>query len=98
MDIILEFFDTYLLDRAYAAAVPASSTSFISQYVKGVATSTFSSMREMGTQTPTQKYVYKPASQYINFTPSSWAYASALPRDNVYRQLLSLYMITWWVR
>jgi Delta7-sterol 5-desaturase len=97
MDIVLEVFDTYALDRIYAAVLPASSTSFIAQYVKGVATSTFSSMREMGTQTPTQKYIYQPASKYLNFTPSSWAYASALPRDNIYRQFISLFLITWYV-
>ena len=95
MDIILEGFDTFLFDRLYATVLPASSTSYLSQYVKGVATTTFSSMREMGTQTPTQKYVYEPASQIINFEPSHWAYASALPRDNMYRQAFSLYIITW---
>jgi lathosterol oxidase len=95
MDIVLEVFDTFVFDRLYAAALPASSTSYISQYVKSMATSTFSSMREMGTHSPTQKYVYEPASQIINFTPSHWAYASALPRDNMYRQALSLFLITW---
>ena len=95
MDIVLEVCDTFLFDRLYAAALPASSSSFLSQYVKGVATSTFSSMREMGTQTPSQKYVYEAASKYINLEPSQWAYASALPRDNMYRQAFSLYLITW---
>lgn len=95
MDIVLEVLDTFVFDRFYATVVPASSTSYISQYVKNAATSTFSSIREMGTQTPTQKYIYEPASQFINFTPSHWAYASALPRDNPYRQLLSLFTITW---
>jgi Delta7-sterol 5-desaturase len=95
MDIVLEVFDTFVFDRFYATVVPASSTSYISQYVKNAATSTFSSIREMGTQTPTQKYIYEPASQIINFTPSHWAYASALPRDNPYRQFLSLFTITW---
>ncbi len=95
MDIILEVCDTFLFDRVYAIALPASSTSYLSQYVKSAATATFSSMREMGTQTQTQKYVYEPASQYINFRPSHWAYASALPRDNLYRQALSLFLITW---
>ena len=95
MDIVLEVFDTFLFDRLYAAALPASSSSYVSQYIKGVATSTFSSMRESGTHTPTQKYIYEPASQIISFEPSRWAYASALPRDNLYRQAFSLFLIVW---
>ncbi len=95
MDIVLEVFDTFLFDRLYAAALPASSSSYVSQYVKGVATSTFSSMREMGTHTPTQKYIYEPASRIISFKPSKWAYASILPRDNLYRQAFSLFLIVW---
>ena len=95
MDIILEAFDTLVFDRVYATLLPASSASFVSQYVKGAATSTFSSMRESGTITPTQKYIYEPASRIISFEPSQWAYASALPRDNLYRQFTSLFLITW---
>ena len=94
MDIVLEAFDTYLFDPIYAKVLPASSTSFVTQYVKHAASATFSSMREMGTQPP-QQSVFTPASQIVNFIPSHWAFASALPRDNMYRQFLSLFTITW---
>jgi Delta7-sterol 5-desaturase len=95
MDIILEVADTFVFDRLYATVLPATSTSSFSQYVKHVATSTFSSMREMGTQVALPQYTFQPASQILSFQPSHWAYASALPRDNVYRQALSLFTIVW---
>ncbi|MCJ1449275.1 MAG: c-5 sterol desaturase [Stictis urceolatum] len=39
--------------------------------------------------------LYKPASQYLKLEPSQYAYMSALPRDNVWRQGITLYLITW---
>ena len=95
MDIVLEGFDTYALDWVYAHVFPASRASFLTQYVHGAATSTFSSMREGATYTPTQKYIYQPASRFISFEPTQWAYSSSLPRDNFYRQFTSLFFITW---
>jgi Delta7-sterol 5-desaturase len=96
MDIVLEIFDTFVLDRVYAAALPASASSTVSQYVKHVATASFSSMREAGTQLPQQsQWQYEPSTQYFSLEPSHWAYESSLPRDNIYRQFFSLFMITW---
>ena len=45
--------------------------------------------------TPTQKYVYKPASQIISLQPTTWTYSSTWARDNPYRQATSLFLITW---
>ena len=95
MDVVLEGFDTFLFDPMYATLFPSPSSCYGAPYFKGVATSTFSSMRESCTYTPAQKYIYEPASRLINFEPSHWAYASAFPRDNVYRQAFSLFLITW---
>ncbi|KAI9810968.1 MAG: c-5 sterol desaturase [Pycnora praestabilis] len=92
MDIILEVLDTFAFDRLYATVLPASRAGATVNSLKNVASSTtFSSMREV----PTPAYKYHAASQYLHFEPSQWAYMSAWPRDNIYRQSLSLFLITW---
>ncbi|KAI9881401.1 MAG: c-5 sterol desaturase [Pleopsidium flavum] len=89
MDVVLEVFDTFLFDRLYAKLLPASSLASSYHSLKHEAASTtFSSMREMPT-------VYHAASQFLQLAPSQWAYMSAWPRDNIYRQTLTLYLITW---
>ena len=95
MDIVLEIFDTLLFDRLYGTILPASPTSRLGQALKHAATATFSSIREGATMTPTQKYVYKPASQIISLQPTAWTYSSTWARDNPYRQATSLFLITW---
>ena len=90
MDVVLEVFDTFLFDRLYASLLPASLIQFAKSSVKHVATSTFSSMREVPT-------AHSFASKFIQFEPSQYAYMSALPRDSIWRQVLSLYLITWYV-
>lgn len=92
MDIVLEVFDTFLGDRIYAALLPASlssSTTFLAG--KDDANSTLSFFGDA------QSYVYEPASTYLYLEPSKYAYMSAWPRDNIYRQTISLYFITWYV-
>src|SRR5271155_4142364 len=93
MDIVLELVDTFVFDWMYSQILPASSTSAFVQGAKHVASSTFSSMREGATVAP--PYSYKPASTIIHFEPSAWAYRSAWPRDLLYRQAISLFLITW---
>ncbi|KAI9796820.1 MAG: c-5 sterol desaturase [Piccolia ochrophora] len=98
MDIVLEVFDTVFLDRLYATLLPTSLWSVLQDSAAQVSTggtasaiATFSSAREQATTA----YEYRAASQYLQLQPSKWAYQSAWPRDNVYRQALSLYLITW---
>ena len=88
MDIVLEVFDTFLFDRLYAAALPASTATYSKNVVKD-ATTTFSSMREL--PTPLAR-----TNQLFHLEPSQYAYKSQWPRDNVWRQGLSLYLITWY--
>jgi len=40
-------------------------------------------------------YSYEPASQFMSFEPSDFAYMSQWPRDNIYRQAFNLFLITW---
>ena len=93
MDVVLEVFDTFMFDWLYATVYPASTPVAFGNAAKGpiVSTSTFSSMREV----PTAATWYAPSTQYFQLQPSPYAYLSGWPRDNVYRQALSLYLITW---
>lgn len=87
MDVVLEVFDTFFLDRLYAIALPDRVAGY-GKYVVNDATSTFSSMREL----PTAVY---PSTHLWKLEPSEYAFMSAWPRDNIWRQMLSLYLITW---
>lgn len=85
MDIILEFTDTFIADYIYAWAHPAKAAPY--DYPVGTAANataqTFSS------------WTFEPASQFISVQPSQAAYLSAWPRDNPYRQAITLYFIVW---
>jgi len=93
MDIILEVFDTFVADYCYAKLLPASAASTLSQSVRHVASSTFSSLREGATPSPV--FAYQPSTDFFTLEPSQYAYESAWSRDSIYRQALSLYLITW---
>ena len=93
MDIVLEIFDTFLFDYAYSKVLPASSFSALGQKTQHAVSSTYSSMREGATKAP--QYQYIPASKLFSFEPSQHAYQSQLPRDNMYRQAFSLFLIVW---
>ncbi|KAI9826811.1 MAG: c-5 sterol desaturase [Thelocarpon impressellum] len=90
MDIVLELFDAVLFDRMYAALVPASASWAASPLAVAAGHATFSSVREAPTD-----YHYRPATQLFALPPTEWASRSAWARDNIYRQAVSLYLITW---
>jgi lathosterol oxidase len=93
MDIVLEVFDTFVGDQFYSTILPRSIPSAAKQAFSSIAAdATFSSTRELPTP-----YEYHPATQFFHLEPSIWAYKSAWPRDNPYRQFLSLFAITWYV-
>ncbi|KAH8821513.1 hypothetical protein F5884DRAFT_90218 [Xylogone sp. PMI_703] len=81
MDIILEATDTFFFDHVYSALLPATSAPY------GNSTLSFSK--------DASEWQYQPASKYVSWTPSEAAYSSAWPRDNIYRQFISLFLITW---
>ncbi|KAL8642688.1 MAG: hypothetical protein Q9228_000656 [Teloschistes exilis] len=88
MDIVLDIFDTFLFDRLYASAFPALCVANGKDRVQVAATSTFSSMRELPT-------THHSPTQFWTLEPTKYAFMSAWPRDNIWRQTLSLYLITW---
>lgn len=96
MDVVLEIVDTLAFDRLYATLAPASPSSYLSQRFNNLTTSPFSSLRTNATASPQYTYVYEPASQFISLEPTKWAYSSSLPRDNIYRQSFSLFLIVWY--
>lgn len=87
MDIVLEVFDTFLFDRFWSSVYPASTLNYPNSAV-GDAATTLSSMRELPT-------AIHPSTQFFQLAPSRFAYMSELPRDNIWRQFLTLYLITW---
>jgi len=86
MDIALEICDTYLFDHVYAALLPASPAPY--NLKDGVSNGTFLDAISLSWQ-------YEPASQYISFQPRQAAYMSQWTRDNIIRQIVTLYFITW---
>jgi lathosterol oxidase len=87
MDLVLEGFDTFLFDPLYAYFLPAANAF---GGLKGNAT--FSSTPAA----PPSTWMYTPASEYLSFEPSQYAYMSQLARDDWRRQLFSLFIITWY--
>lgn len=90
MDIVLELCDTFAFDRFWATVLPASSA-----LTNHNATATWSSMRESATLVPKQSWTWEPATSYISFPPSEYAWQSAWPRDKLERQFIELFFITW---
>ena len=90
MDVALEFCDKYIFDHLYAALLP--STSLSPDINNGLSNSSTWDPKS------TSSWQYVPATQFISFEPTQAAYASQWPRDNIYRQGISLFWITWYVQ
>lgn len=86
MDIVLEVLDTFVGDYLYATLHLAHHAPY-----------DFPNPPSNETQTEQvfSAWVYKPSTSVFALTPSQYAYQSAWPRDNIYRQALSLFLIVW---
>lgn len=95
MDIVLEALDTYVFDHIYARAFPTESVKAhpILTKLAGDLTSSFNATEELPL---TNAWTYKPATTYFTLEPSMSAYTSAFARDNIFRQSISLFLITWY--
>ncbi|KAK2834884.1 hypothetical protein FQN49_006818 [Arthroderma sp. PD_2] len=95
MDVVLEFFDTFVFDYLYACALPLSSPSsdVLSNVFNGVNSTAASAIAKVNGNG--NGFVYTPATEYFTLTPFQSAYQSSLPRDNAVRQVFSLFLITW---
>lgn len=88
MDIVLELTDTFIADYIYAWAKPVLAAPY--DFPVG-------SVANASARAISNSWTYEPASQYIYVEPSQSAYMSAWPRDNLYRQLITLFGIVWYV-
>jgi len=86
MDIALEFVDTYLFDQVYATLLPVQTPPYNTN--NGLN----STLIDAKASSP---WEYAPASAYLSFAPGEAAYMSQWTRDNIWRQLITLYLITW---
>ena len=87
MDVVLEVIDTFIGDYVYAWAHPVRPAPY--DYHNAATNN--------GTDQTFSAWHYKPATAFFSIEPSQAAYMSAWPRDNIYRQAISLFLITWWV-
>lgn len=92
MDVVLEAFDTYLFDYIYAFAAPSPAANL--GKAAAVANASYAAIPEMPSLANAWKF--EPASQYLSFPPTEYAWMSSLARDNMYRQAVSLFLITWY--
>lgn len=92
MDIVLEVADTFIFDYIYSSLLPAAPLAFPSS------NATFSSVKQEPTSfaLPAATWQYEPATKYFSVQPRQAAFESAWPRDDWRRQLLTLYLITWY--
>ncbi|CAG8244400.1 unnamed protein product [Penicillium salamii] len=90
MDIILELWDTFIGDRLYSTVLPTSLSASVS--LPAFANAANSTMALFGSSEP---FVYEQATQLLYLEPSKYAYLSAWPRNNIYRQFTSFFLITW---
>ncbi|KAH8895145.1 hypothetical protein GQ53DRAFT_78652 [Thozetella sp. PMI_491] len=84
MDIVLEVSDTFLWDYMYAWLLPAKHAPY--DYPDLLANSTEQTF---------SAWQYKPSTAFFSLQPSQAAYMSAWNRDNIYRQGITLFLITW---
>lgn len=87
MDIALELCDTYAFDYIYASLLPVRPAPYNLQ--GGLSNSSISSLKAAS------PYQWQPASKILSFPPGDAAWMSQWTRDNIYRQALSLFFITW---
>lgn len=105
MDVVLELADTFLFDQLYAKVLPISPsiTSFdpistISASWKGYneANATWDGYSSgVGGGLARSSWQFQPASGYLSVQPGEAAYMSRWDRDNIWRQFVSLYILTW---
>lgn len=92
MDVVLEVFDILVGDRLYATALPATLSTTLSPALSTFIEDANNTLALFG---DAQSFKYQPATSYLYIEPSKYAYMSAWPRDNIYRQAFSLFLITW---
>lgn len=86
MDIVLELIDTVIADRVYAHLFPINSD------LNGLANE---AVNNASIHRKILSWKWQPATKFFNIEPTQAAYMSSLSRDDPYRQLVTLYFISW---
>lgn len=86
MDVVLEIWDTFLADHVFAKVFPAQATPPF-EITNGA-------LSNHTTAQALLPWQYSPATTYWTLEPPEAAYLTSVPRDNIWRQLASLYTIT----
>ncbi|KAK7204054.1 C-5 sterol desaturase [Myxozyma melibiosi] len=91
MDIVLEAADKYVFDGIYKALfpVPEAVNSVLTESVLS------SQLFESLSKNLSLSYIPTEPYEYTLFAPGAAAYMSTVARSNVYRQFISLFLITW---
>ncbi|KAK3676444.1 c-5 sterol desaturase [Recurvomyces mirabilis] len=107
MDVVLELADTFLFDRLWANLLPINPAvanfdpiSTITAGFKGFdynATYNAASSAALAGDASLARsaWSFQPSSEWFSVQPSEFAWMSRWDRDNVWRQMLTLYVITW---
>lgn len=94
MDVILELADDYIFDRAYAYLLPSPSS--LNTFDPSFLPANASLLASSGAYA---SYPLPPAPSSAisssSLASSTFSYASQWPRDNMYRQAMSLFWIAW---
>ncbi|KAI3399101.1 hypothetical protein diail_7901 [Diaporthe ilicicola] len=86
MDIVLEIADTLFGDYLYAISYPVQPAPYDFPHPPS---------NETVNEKAFSAWTYRPSTHYFSLEPSQYAYMSQWPRDNIYRQALSLFLIVW---
>lgn len=84
MDIVLEVTDSFIGDYFFSWVLPARRAPY-----------DYPNVPTNGTDQTFSTWQYKPSTHFFTIEPSQAAYMSAWPRDNIFRQAISLFLITW---
>lgn len=102
MDVVLEVFDTFLFDRLYASLRPIHQSSPPFDPGTTLAATPQSFAHQNATYnasgkaaSPWSAWQFQPASSHFSVAPSEYAYMSRWDRDYIWRQAVSLYIVTW---
>lgn len=86
MDVVLEVTDSFIGDHFFSWVLPARPAPY-----------DYPNVPTNSTDQVFSTWHYKPSTHFFSIEPSQAAYMSSWPRDNIYRQAISLFLITWLV-
>ncbi|KAK5109505.1 hypothetical protein LTR62_006957 [Meristemomyces frigidus] len=107
MDVVLELADQFLFDRLWANILPinpavasfdpiSSLTASFKGYSEYNASYDATGALARGAESLVRSaWTYQPSSDYFSIQPTEYAYTSRWDRDNIWRQAVTLYAITW---